>query len=296
MGVDLFSFSCTPFFVALRAREQRESVFAKSSAEMILNELSLTTLPLLVISTVASVVLRRVPPLHLGRFDLLPVVTERKVSLRRREISKRNNTPLLLPRQSILSSHSQHTSNQLDSPRTIIIGGNGVGDATRVDVGIANADGRDLVGCRLAEGMLIKGRGEEDEEGRLERLGSSFRRPRIRLDRRGRDLTPPKHLLGIGDGPRQPFRHSKPILPQPLSILPNSPLRSLQRANKNDNASPFDYTTDDLSCSTEGGESLTKVDVGEVGARAVDVGEGGAVGEGRRVAEVSARGDEVRGG
>lgn len=201
------------------------------------------------------------------------------------------DSPLKLPAETLLPCHSQYSSDELDRARTVVVGGDRVGDASGVDVRVADTDGRYLVPRRLPQRVLVERRAQEDQQTRLE-----ARWPQLDLlpvVPRLRDLTPSKHLLRVTNCPRQPLGHSISILAQSLGVLPHCSLRPLETSDKDDDAIPLNNSPHDLCCASEVRERLAQVDVGDVGTGAVDEGNEGTIRVGGRMPEVRAGRDEV---
>lgn len=166
-----------------------------------------------------------------------------------------------LPLQSLLSCHPQHSRNELDRTRTVVVRRDRVRDTSRVDVRVADSDGRDLTRRRLAKGVLVESRREEDEQAGLEARrrhlarhawGPTFAASCYLL----RDLAPSKHLLGVRDRPREPLGHAVPVLAETLRVLPHGPLGALETADKDDDAVALDDASDDFGGAAQVGEGL----------------------------------------
>lgn len=201
------------------------------------------------------------------------------------------DSPLELPTETLLSCHSKDSSNELYSAWTVVVGGNRVGDASRVDVRVADTNGRYLVPRRFPQRVLVQRRAQEDQQTRLE-----ARRPQLDLlpvVPRLRDFAPPKHLFRVTDCPREPLGDSVSVFAQSLGILPHCSLRPLQTADKDDYTVPLDDSPHDLCCASEVRQRLAQVDVGDVGTSAVDEGDEGTICVGGRMPEVCAGRDEV---
>lgn len=255
------------------------------------------------------------PPLVPGRVSCEPASQSRKKicqsvhhPVNTSRLPEAGDPLFVLGAEAVLAGHAEDAGDEFDRARRVVVRRDRVRDRPRVEVRVDDADRRDLVLRRFAEGVPVQGRREEDEQVGLERQRGQFRAaptctaapPRTTVSGcvglRCRDLGPAKDLFRVRDGAGEPLGDAVAVLSEALGVEPHGLFGALEAADKEDLAVALDDALDDLGGAAEGGEGLAEVDVGDTLAGAVDEGEGGAVGVLAAVAEVGAGGDEVRGG